>query len=169
MRAPVAAGKGARKHADELSIVFSGDLGRPTRPLLHDPDPFTHADYAVIESTYGDRSHEQPDIQQQLATLVGRHVKQVRKTEESPPRISVIDVAIALTGKSPHDAAQDYRRMLEQYPEVGANCSHFRFKGRGQRDTPTDREAIRPTHTKSIADSPNATRTSSQIVRTSNS
>jgi hypothetical protein len=76
------------------------------------------------------------DIQQQLATLVGRHVKQVRKTEESPPRISVIDVAIALTGKSPHDAAQDYRRMLEQYPEVGATCSHFRFKGRGQRDTP---------------------------------
>ena len=76
------------------------------------------------------------DIQQQLATLVGRHVKQVRKTEETPPRISVIDVAIALSGKSPHDAAQDYRRMLEQYPEVGANCSHFRLRAEAKRDTP---------------------------------
>ena len=53
-------------------------------------------------------------LQQQLATLAGRHVKQVRKTDESPPRISVIDVALALTGKTQHDAAQDYRRMLEQ-------------------------------------------------------
>ena len=71
------------------------------------------------------------DIVQQLAALAGREVKQVRKTDESPSRVSVIDVAIALTGKSHHDAAQDYRRILEQFPEVGTNCSHFRFQGKG--------------------------------------
>ena len=35
-----------------------------------------------------------------------------------------------------HDAAQDYRRLLNQYPEVGTNCSNLKFPGRGQRDTP---------------------------------
>ena len=27
-------------------------------------------------------------------------------------------------------------RLLNQYPEVGTNCSHLTFPGRGQRDTP---------------------------------
>ena len=52
---------------------------------------------------------------------------QIRKTNETPPRISIIDVAIAVTGKTHHDAAQDYRRLLNQYPEVGTNCSHLEF------------------------------------------
>ena len=69
-------------------------------------------------------------IVQQLAALAGREVKQVRKMDESPSRVSVIDVAIALTGKSHHDAAQDYRLILEQFPEVGTNYSHFRFQGK---------------------------------------
>ena len=47
------------------------------------------------------------------------------------PASPLIDVAIALTGKSHHDAAQDYRLILEQFPEVGANCSHFRLQGKG--------------------------------------
>ena len=54
---------------------------------------------------------------------------QIRKTNETPPRISIIDVAIAVTGKTHHDAAQDYRRLLNQYPEVGTNCSHLKFRG----------------------------------------
>ena len=72
----------------------------------------------------------------QLAALLGRGTMQIRKTNETPPRISIIDVAIAVTGKTHHDAAQDYRRLLNQYPEVGTNCSHLKFPGRGQRDTP---------------------------------
>lgn len=39
-------------------IVFSGDLGNPLTPLLRDPEPVVDADYLVIESTYGDREHE---------------------------------------------------------------------------------------------------------------
>ena len=77
------------------------------------------------------------DIQQQLSVLLGKQLRHaIRKTDEDPPRISAIDIAIVLTGKSHHDAAQDFRRIVEQYPEVGTNFSHFRFKGRGQRDTP---------------------------------
>ncbi len=69
------------------------------------------------------------DIQQQLARLLGRAVHQIRKTDENPPRISVVDVALVIRGKTQHDAAQDVRRILEHYPDVGTNCSHFRFKG----------------------------------------
>lgn len=40
------------------SIVFSGDLGRWNRPIIEDPDYCPHADYVVMESTYGNRDHE---------------------------------------------------------------------------------------------------------------
>ena len=39
-------------------IVFSGDLGAPHAPLLPAPNPPQRADILVIESTYGDRLHE---------------------------------------------------------------------------------------------------------------
>ncbi|HEX9738218.1 MAG TPA: MBL fold metallo-hydrolase [Candidatus Limnocylindria bacterium] len=42
-------------------IVFSGDLGRPDTPILRDPTPLTRADVVVVESTYGDRDHPDPD------------------------------------------------------------------------------------------------------------
>jgi len=41
-------------------LVFSGDVGRWDRPLIHDPSVFEAADYVVLESTYGDRNHEDP-------------------------------------------------------------------------------------------------------------
>ncbi|MCF8016930.1 MAG: MBL fold metallo-hydrolase, partial [Chromatiaceae bacterium] len=39
-------------------IVFSGDLGAPDTPLLPAPQPPERADLLVLESTYGDRCHE---------------------------------------------------------------------------------------------------------------
>lgn len=38
-------------------VVFSGDLGQPTRPVLRDPTPVPEADFLVVESTYGNRAH----------------------------------------------------------------------------------------------------------------
>ena len=38
-------------------IVFSGDIGNRSRPLLDPPMSAPQADYVVMESTYGDRSH----------------------------------------------------------------------------------------------------------------
>jgi metallo-beta-lactamase family protein len=40
------------------TLVFSGDLGRPHHPLLRPPAPPPPADVIVVESTYGDRRHE---------------------------------------------------------------------------------------------------------------
>ena len=44
--------------ADPVTIVFSGDLGRPSTPIIGDPTRVAEADYVVVESTYGGREHE---------------------------------------------------------------------------------------------------------------
>ncbi|MBI1219529.1 MAG: MBL fold metallo-hydrolase [Rhodobacteraceae bacterium] len=43
------------------TILFSGDLGGPGRPLLANPDPAPPSDALVIETTYGDRTHRSLD------------------------------------------------------------------------------------------------------------
>lgn len=40
-----------------VRLVFSGDLGRPDRPILNDPMFVDTADVLLIESTYGNRQH----------------------------------------------------------------------------------------------------------------
>lgn len=39
-------------------LIFSGDIGQWDKPLVRDPSVFDQADYVVMESTYGDRNHE---------------------------------------------------------------------------------------------------------------
>jgi metallo-beta-lactamase family protein len=53
----------------DTTVVFTGDLGRWDRPILKDPTPVTDADYVLIESTYGNRTHEE-DPDSDLARLV---------------------------------------------------------------------------------------------------
>lgn len=43
--------------ANSRRILFSGDLGRPNHPILLPPAPVPPADVIVVESTYGDRTH----------------------------------------------------------------------------------------------------------------
>ena len=38
-------------------VVFSGDVGNVNQPIIKDPQLVKEADYLVIESTYGDRTH----------------------------------------------------------------------------------------------------------------
>jgi len=47
----------AEENGATRTIVFSGDIGNPGRPLLADPDPPPGGDVVVMESTYGDRNH----------------------------------------------------------------------------------------------------------------
>jgi metallo-beta-lactamase family protein len=53
-------------------LVFSGDVGRPDDPLMRAPAPLAHADYLVIESTYGDRLHKKDWPDDQLESLFSR-------------------------------------------------------------------------------------------------
>ena len=52
----------------ERKVLFSGDVGNKHQPILRNPTPVDEADYVVIESTYGDRLHEEvKDIVHPLA------------------------------------------------------------------------------------------------------
>lgn len=54
-----------------VKVGFTGDVGRPGRPILRDPQPMEDCDYLICESTYGGRSHEPPDqAKQRLAHVV---------------------------------------------------------------------------------------------------
>lgn len=46
-----------REGEEEKILVFSGDIGNIRQPLLRDPIPMRRADYVIMESTYGDRTH----------------------------------------------------------------------------------------------------------------
>ncbi|MCD6364696.1 MAG: MBL fold metallo-hydrolase [Planctomycetes bacterium] len=46
------------RDGEQRTILFSGDVGRPDRPIIEDPSAIDHADYVLIESTYGDRVHD---------------------------------------------------------------------------------------------------------------
>lgn len=42
----------------ERRLVFSGDLGREGIPIIRDPDVIDETDFLIMESTYGNRTHE---------------------------------------------------------------------------------------------------------------
>ncbi|MFC1865022.1 MBL fold metallo-hydrolase RNA specificity domain-containing protein [Chloroflexota bacterium] len=66
-----------KKNDKNHRILFSGDIGEPDRPIINDPTIFDEAEYVVIESTYGDRNHEEHkniDIQKQLRDCINRTV-----------------------------------------------------------------------------------------------
>lgn len=56
----------------DCSILFSGDLGRPNDPLMLPPAIIKQADYLVLESTYGDRLHDNIDPEIKLAEIINR-------------------------------------------------------------------------------------------------
>lgn len=64
-------------HPVSGKIVFSGDLGNSPSLLLHDTDTITDADFMVIESVYGDRTHEpEEDRSGRLEDIIERIVSE---------------------------------------------------------------------------------------------
>jgi len=55
-----------------LTLVFSGDLGRPGSATMLDPAAVQAADVLLVESTYGDRSHDPADPEDKLAEVINR-------------------------------------------------------------------------------------------------
>jgi len=49
----------SQENGREVRLLFSGDLGRKSMLIIRDPDPPPPADYLIMESTYGGRSHEE--------------------------------------------------------------------------------------------------------------
>ena len=63
-----------KEHGTTTLLGFTGDIGRPNRPILRDPQPMPECDYLICESTYGDRDHESAPNEMQ------RFMRIIRKT-----------------------------------------------------------------------------------------
>ena len=65
-----------KKNGEERKILATGDLGRRNKPIVRDPDICPAADYIILESTYGNRRHDEAgDSMQQLAEVAKQAVK----------------------------------------------------------------------------------------------
>ena len=84
-----------------------------------------------------------PDLMTARTDVDDVSVQRIRKTAESPPRVSVYDVLGLVTGYPPEQRHVLFNRLCDQFPEVRTLCTSFKFTGRGQRETPvTDAEGI---------------------------
>jgi metallo-beta-lactamase family protein len=54
------------------TLLFSGDVGRAGTPLHPDPEPPGEAEFIVVESTYGDRTHPPGDALASMTPVLRR-------------------------------------------------------------------------------------------------
>jgi metallo-beta-lactamase family protein len=92
------------------SLVFTGDLGRPNRPILRDPAPLPKADYLITEGTYGGKHH--PDE----ASLHEALERVVRQALERKGRIIIPAFAVGRTQEVVH--ALDRLFTSGRVPEI---------------------------------------------------
>jgi len=59
------------ENGTERKLLFSGDIGNVDQPIIRNPQFVTEADYVIMESTYGDRTHEIPEsYTESLASII---------------------------------------------------------------------------------------------------
>lgn len=101
------------ENGETQSVLFSGDLGNHTRPLIRDADQPEGGDYVVIESTYGDRLHgPRPDYAAQLTQVL-------QKTFDRGGNVVIPAFAVGRT--------QELLYMLREIKSSGAVTGHDRF------------------------------------------
>lgn len=78
-----------RTRGNSTTLLFSGDLGRANMPILRDPHPPHPCDVLIIESTYGDRLHnDDEDRRKEMAKTLVQHAIQ-HKSKILVPAFSV--------------------------------------------------------------------------------
>ena len=98
---------------ERRKIVFSGDVGNLHQPIIKDPHTIPDADYVVIESTYGDRYHEQrPDY-------IGILTECLQKTCDRGGNVVIPAFAVGRT--------QEMLYFLRQIKEQGLVHGHEHF------------------------------------------
>lgn len=60
-----------KDHGHYEYIGFTGDIGRPDRPILRDPQAMPECDYLICESTYGGEKHQgMPNDEEDLLSII---------------------------------------------------------------------------------------------------
>ena len=98
-----------RVQNNKISILFSGDIGRPNDILMKAPVRIKQADYLVLESTYGNRLHDHTDPKIKLADIINRTVN----------RKGVIVIPVFAVGR-----AQELLYYIHLLKTSGAIASH---------------------------------------------
>lgn len=62
-----------KENGSYTRIAYSGDVGRYGDPILKSPQRFPQADFILIESTYGNRLHEEVDT---YANVLKKHIEE---------------------------------------------------------------------------------------------
>ena len=61
------------ENGEHRTLVFSGDIGNVDQPIIRDPVLLHRGDYVVMESTYGDRNHQEVwSYTDELAAVIDR-------------------------------------------------------------------------------------------------
>ena len=81
------------------------------------------------------------DLSAALTQMTDADVSRIRKTKESPPKVSVYDVFQCLFGIDPRNTSRTFARLLESHREELHDegrplWTTFKFDGQGQQDTP---------------------------------
>lgn len=118
------------------NIIFSGDLGRESDPVLFPPTKFKNADVLFLESTYGDRTNEVAKVQDELKSYILQHMNEgvimipaftvgrtqnllfylneLMKTGQIPQLPVYIDSPMAISVTKLYDKFSDQHRLYEQ-------------------------------------------------------
>ena len=90
-------------------IVFSGDVGNTDQPIIRDPQRVSEADYLVIESTYGNRTHTRPD------DVVGELARHIDRTLRRGGNVVIPAFAVGRTQELLYALREiKQRRMVER-------------------------------------------------------
>jgi len=73
----------------ETLIGFTGDIGRPLRPIIRDPAIMPEVDYLICESTYGGRLHESAPSEYGHLLQIIKHTCQHKKGKLIIPAFSL--------------------------------------------------------------------------------
>ena len=140
------------EHGATRRVLFSGDIGQWNKPLVRDPSLFDSADHVVMESTYGDRNHENGgDVETQLCDVINETIAlggnvviptfAVERAQELMYYISrlvhddrIPDVKVFLDSPMAVDVTnifQKYHEYLDQeaWELIGSNQSPLHFPG----------------------------------------
>jgi len=85
------------ENGEETKLVFSGDIGNRDIPILRDPSIIESADYLIMESTYGDRLHEEK------TNKVEKFIDIVNETIEKGGNVIIPSFAVGRTQEIIYD------------------------------------------------------------------
>ena len=98
------------ENSKETKIVFSGDLGQWDVPIIKDPTLINQADYVFVESTYGDRLHEDVGMRDDLL------LEYAQETYEKKGKLLIPSFAIERT----QELLYSFNKLIKQgrFPDM---------------------------------------------------